>query len=152
MAEEVGGRNAGELAELVGEMGLIVETAVEGEIGPAREVPMAIGREYRLETHNASEGFWLQADGGEEAAVKLAGAEVDGLGKLIHAGGAGGLLNEDYGPGDGGVRDVGGGLDVQRGEMPGEFIGGNAQKCAGGGRAEADSAGGHGTGGMEVKR
>jgi len=48
MAEELGGRDAGEMAEFGAEMGLVVEAAIEGKFGPERSVGSLVRTENGL--------------------------------------------------------------------------------------------------------
>ncbi len=105
-----------------------------------------------MESDDAGERFWRQSHGREKAAVKLAGAEVDGLGDLVHADGASRAFNESDGARDGGIRETSSRLHFQGDKVAGEFIGREVEKGPGGRRANAHAVGEHGARWLDMKR
>ncbi len=86
----VGGAEAGEGAEVVGEVGLVVVAAGEGKFGPA-DVGAAIHLlDGLLEALDAAVEFWGDAYLLVESFGETAGAEAGGAGELGDGGGAGG--------------------------------------------------------------
>ena len=95
MAEGLGGRDVGEITELGGEMGLVVEAAFEGDFGPAGPVGGLVSAENGLEAEEAGEDFGREAE--------VARAEVGGAGDFINTGGAVRGEEDAGGVGEGGV-------------------------------------------------